>query len=309
MPFALCYSSPGRVGDEMFNLSIGIMAHNEEANIGRLLHSVLDQRFTHGHLKEIIVVASGCTDRTEEIVRKFAEKDPRIRLISQASREGKASAINLFLANASGDIFILESADTIPNDDCLDQLVTPFEDPSIGMTGARPIPVNPKDSFVGFTVHLMWYLHHKIALLSPKLGELVAFRSFVRQIPKDTAVDEASIEAIVREAGYRLCYVPEAIVNNKGPETVRDFIKQRRRIAAGHQNLSRSQKYQVSTSSPLTILGVLIREHSWGFKSTLWTFGAIGLEIVGRGLGYYDLYIKKKNPFVWDIARTTKDLG
>lgn len=49
----------------MFNLSVGIMAYNEEANIGRLLGSVLGQRFTHGYLKEIIVVASGCTDRTE----------------------------------------------------------------------------------------------------------------------------------------------------------------------------------------------------------------------------------------------------
>ena len=55
----------------MLNLSIGIMAYNEEANIGRLLRSVLGERFTHSYLKEIFVVASGCTDRTEEIVRDF----------------------------------------------------------------------------------------------------------------------------------------------------------------------------------------------------------------------------------------------
>jgi biofilm PGA synthesis N-glycosyltransferase PgaC len=127
------------------------------------------------------------------------------------------------------------------------------------MTGARPIPVNRKDTFIGFTVHLMWALHHKIAIQTPKLGELVAFRNFVREIPKDTAVDEASIEAIMREAGYDLRYVPEAVVNNKGPETVRDFLKQRRRIAAGHKNLTRSQNYTVSTSSSLKILGVLAR--------------------------------------------------
>ena len=293
----------------MFELSIGIMAYNEEANIGQLLQSVLDQKFTHGDLKEVIVVASGCTDRTEDIIREFEEKDPRINLLSQALREGKASAINLFLAHASGDILILESADTVPEKGTLDRLIAPFEDPEIGMTGARPIPVNRKDNFIGFAVQLMWTLHHKIALLTPKLGELVAFRNFVRKIPQETAVDEASIEAIVREAGFRLRYVPEAVVRNKGPETVRDFIKQRRRIAAGHKNLTRSQNYTVSTSSPLKILGALVRQHSWGLKSTIWTLGAIGLEIVGRGLGYYDLYVKKKNPFIWDIARSTKDLG
>lgn len=293
----------------MFTLSLGIMAHNEEANIGRLLQTVLSQQFTHASLKEIIVVASGCTDRTEEIVQEFERKDSRIRLISQPSREGKASAINLFLVHASGDILILESADTIPQKDCLDHLVAPFEAPGTGMSGARPVPLNSKDTFIGFTVHLMWSLHHKIAMLTPKLGELVAFRNFVREIPKDTAVDEASIEAIVRDAGFSLCYVPGAVVNNKGPETVRDFLKQRRRIAAGHKNLTRSQNYTVSTSSPLKILRVLFSGHSWGLKSTMWTLGAIGLEVVGRGLGYYDLYIKKKNPFVWDIARSTKNLG
>jgi len=292
-----------------FTLSIGIMAHNEEANIGRLLQSVLDQKFPHGHLIEIMVVASGCTDRTEDIVRGYQERNPGIRLLSQASREGKASAINFFLAEASGEILILESADTVPEEDTLDRLIAPFEDLEIGMTGARPIPVNRKDNFIGFAVHLMWALHHKIALQTPKLGELVAFRNFVREIPQDTAVDEASIEAIVREAGFQLRYVPEAVVKNKGPETVRDFIKQRRRIAAGHKYLARSQNYTVSTSSPLKILGTLVREHSWGLKSTTWTLGAIGLEMIGRGLGYYDLYVKKKNPFMWDIARSTKDLG
>jgi biofilm PGA synthesis N-glycosyltransferase PgaC len=293
----------------MFNISIGVMAYNEEQNIGRLLQTLLGQGLSHGYLKEIIVVASGCTDRTEDIVRGFQRKEARIKLIGQPSREGKASAINLFLADASGDILVLESADTIPSEGSLDHLIAPFEDPSVGMTGAHPVPVNPKDTFIGFTVRLMWSLHHKIALLTPKLGELVAFRNFVRQIPKDTAVDEASIEAIVKDAGFNLCYVPDAIVNNKGPETVRDFLKQRRRIAAGHQNLARSQSYRVSTSSPLKILSILIREHSWGVKNTLWTMGAIGLEMVGRGLGYYDLYIKKKNPFVWDIAGSTKNLG
>ena len=293
----------------MQKVSIGIMAYNEEANIGRLLETVLGQEFIHGELKEIFVVASGCTDRTGDIVKNYEGRDKRIRLIVQPERRGKASAINLFLDEASGDVLILESGDTVPAPGTLDKLIAPFENPEVGMTGGRPIPVNQRDNFIGFTVHLMWLLHHKIALETPKLGELVAFRNFVHQIPQDTAVDEASIEAIVKEAGFQLRYVPDAIVRNKGPENMKDFLRQRRRIAAGHQNLSRSQKYQVSTSSPLTILGVLIREHSWGFKSTLWTFGAIGLEIVGRGLGYYDLYIKKKNPFVWDVARTTKDLG
>ena len=292
----------------MFNLSIGIMAYNEEANIGRLLRSVLGQKFNHGYLNEIFVVASGCTDRTEAIVQDFMKQDKRIKLLIQPQREGKASAINLFLSKASGDIFILESGDTVPKEDTLDKLVTPFRDPNIGMTGAHPVPVNSKDSFIGFTVNLMWSLHHRIALMTPKLGELVAFRSLVREIPKDTAVDEASIEAIIRDAGYELYYVPDAFVKNKGPENIRDFIKQRRRIAAGHKHLLREQKHEVSTSDPKNILRLLIQEHSWNLKDTVWTIGAICLEMIGRAIGSYDFFVRKKNPYVWDIASSTKRL-
>jgi len=154
----------------------------------------------------------------------------------------------------------------------------------------------------------MWRLHHKIALSTPKLGELVAFRSLVKEIPVDTAVDEASIEAIIRKAGYELRYVPDAVVRNKGPENIRDFLKQRRRIAAGHKHLMIEEHYEVSTMDPKKIVKLLLKEHAWGLKNTLWTFGAIMLEIIGRGLGYYDFYVRKKNPFIWDIAASTKKL-
>lgn len=296
-------------GKVMFTISLGIMAHNEEANIGRLLLAVLEQKFERDELCEIFVVCSGCTDRTEEIVKGFAERDARVRLLIQQQREGKASAINLFLANASGEIMILESGDTIPEPGTLDRLVAPFSNRGIGMTGSHPVPVNDKDTFIGFTVNLMWSLHHKIALMTPKLGELVAFRNIVKQIPPDTAVDEASIEALVRNSGYSLCYVPHAIVRNKGPENVRDFLKQRRRIAAGHKHLLVKDEYEVSTSDPKRILKIIAKERREGFKDTLWTIGAIGLEVLGRGLGYYDFHVKKKNPFIWDIATSTKKLN
>ena len=290
----------------IFDISVGVMAYNEEANIGRLLRSILCQDFTHCSFNEIFVVASGCTDRTEEIVRDFMEDDRRIQLLVQSRREGKASAINLFLSKASGNILLLESADTIPEKDAFEKLVAPFQNPHIGMTGAHPIPVNSNDSFMGFTVNLMWALHHRISLVTPKLGELVAFRDIVGEIPGDTPVDEAAIEAIITEAGYETGYVPDAVVRNKGPENIRDFMRQRRRIAAGHIHLLQKQRYRVSTLSPKNILKILIQGHSWGLRGTVWTLGAVLLETAGRALGAFDYYIRKKTPFVWDVSTSTK---
>jgi len=292
----------------MIDISIGIMAYNEAANIGRLLEQVRGQQPAGATIVEIIVVASGCTDDTAAIVAGHAARDPRVTLLLQEHREGKASAINLFLARASGEVLVLESGDTVPDDGAIEHLVAPFTDPRVGMTGARPVPVDPPDHFTGHCTQLLWNLHHAIALETPKLGELVAFRRVVREIPADTAVDEASIEALVRAAGLDLRYVPEAVVRNKGPETVADLVRQRRRIAAGHRHLA-GRGYRVSTGSPWRALKALAATGDWrGPRRFTWTVGAVLLEGWSRLLGAWDLSVRRRNPVVWDTAVSTKRL-
>jgi len=294
----------------MFSVCVGIMAYNEEANVGQLLEALLRQRLSCCYIDKIIVVASGCTDNTVGIVREYARRYPKIKLLVQEKREGKASAINLFLSQAGGDIVAIESCDTIPEEDTLENLVRPFSDPEVGMTGGRPVPVNSNGTFMGFTGNLFWNLHHKLALEHPKLGELITLRNkIIERIPEDTAVDEASFEALVVEAGYKLHYAADAIVRNKGPETVRDFLKQRRRITAGHLHLQKTRGYSVSTMNCFRIFRLLLGSMKWDPKSVLWTVGAVFLELCGRLLGYFDFYIRKRNPVVWDIATSTKNLN
>jgi biofilm PGA synthesis N-glycosyltransferase PgaC len=129
--------------------SVGITAYNEEANIGRLLQAVLGQRLYEVEITEIIVVASACTDRTVEIVRGYMQRDSRIRLYTQERREGKTSAINVFLAHAREKICVLESGDTLPREDTIDKMVRMFRDPAVGMTGAQKVAVNTPDHIVG----------------------------------------------------------------------------------------------------------------------------------------------------------------
>ena len=226
---------------------VGVIAFNEEKNIRFILEALAEQRLQTCDIREIVVVSSGCSDDTENIVASIARSNPMIRLIAQKEREGKASAINLFLAGAQGDVVVVESGDTIPDEMAIENLVRPFLDPEVGMTGAHPIPVNSEETFMGYTVNLFWRLHHEMALEHPKLGELIAFRNVVREIPKNTAVDEASIEAIITGAGGRIHYAKDAIVHNKGPETAGDFLKQRRRIMVGHKHLQVTHGYTVSS--------------------------------------------------------------
>lgn len=76
----------------MLTCSIGITVYNERANIARLLETLLNQELESVIINEIIVIASGCTDNTEQAVQRFANRDSRVRLLVQNQRFGKASA-------------------------------------------------------------------------------------------------------------------------------------------------------------------------------------------------------------------------
>jgi poly-beta-1,6-N-acetyl-D-glucosamine synthase len=288
--------------------SVGVMAHNEEGNIGQLLKGLVSQRTSEVILSEVLVIASGCTDRTESIVRDWMARDERIRLLVQERREGKASAVNLFLSQAREKIAVLCSADLLPRPDAIEQVVASFADPDIGLATARPVPVNDARTFMGFAAHMLWDLHHQINLRSFKAGELIAFRKILERIPFHTVVDEASIEPLIRGQGYRALYVPTAIVYNKGPETVNDFLRQRRRIYAGHLSEREALGYSVSTMSAMKILGLVMRRLDWHPRPLLWTWAVAGLEAYGRLLGWRD-YKKQRDHHIWEVAETTKVLG
>jgi cellulose synthase/poly-beta-1,6-N-acetylglucosamine synthase-like glycosyltransferase len=288
--------------------SVGITAHNEEANMAQILEAMLNQRLYQVEIAEIIVVASGCTDGTEDIVRAYQEKDARIKLFTQERREGKTSAINVFLAQAKEKICVLESGDTVPHEDAIENMARMFADPAVGMTGAHKVPVNTPEHIVGFLSHLRLKMEHQLCLEIPRLGELIAFRKVFDAIPPDVAMDEAFVEALVIRRGMQVRYAPDAVVFNMGPETVGDFVKQRRRNHAGHLHLKEKYGYKVSSLDSSKVVHLALSE-IWGALRLIWVLFALGsIEAYARILGWWDYRVHKRTHVVWDIAWTTKEV-
>jgi poly-beta-1,6-N-acetyl-D-glucosamine synthase len=297
-------------GSEYIGCSIGIMAYNEEANIGRTIHAVLAQQGPSFLIEEVIVVASGCTDHTVPIVSEIALQESRVRLCIQQKREGKASAINLFLKQAISPVVVLIGADVIPEVSALEYLCAPLKKPEIGMVGGRPVPVNDANTFMGHAGHVLWRLHDRLARMQPKLGEVIAFRNVISGIPTDSPVDEISIQALISQLGYQLIYEPACIVYNKGPLTIRDFLKQRRRIYAGHLQTRDRQNYEASTMKVSPILSELMAYRDFTMatpRQALWTLATVMLEGYARLQGYLD-YRRKRAYHIWEMVDSTKDL-
>jgi poly-beta-1,6-N-acetyl-D-glucosamine synthase len=289
--------------------AVGVMAHDEEANIVSALRSVLAQSGPHVGELQVVVVASGCTDGTVPRAREVAAGDPRVLVVEQPGREGKASAINQFLDAARGsELLVLAGADTRLEPGSLEALLSPFDDPAVGMTGGRPVPVNRPDTLLGRVVRLQWDLHDAVARQEPKLGELIAFRTRAARLDPSTAVDEAFLEAAFLRDGFRRVYVPEARVAMKGPTTVADFLAQRRRIHAGHLRLRRDTGHAVSTLSGRRAFACALELRHRGTTSWPTIVATAALELTGRALGAWDVFVARRDHRAWRSIRSTKDL-
>ncbi len=286
--------------------SVGVTAYNEEENIGHLLAALVDQHLHSVEIAEIIVVASACTDRTVSIIQEYMQLDPRIKLIEQEKREGKTSAVNLFLAASQSDICVLESGDTIPHEYAVEHLVRMFEDPEVGMVGAQKVAVNTPDHIIGLLSHLRLRMEHELCLEIPRLGEMIAFRKLFDYIPADVAMDEAFVESLVVKHGLSVQYAPDAIVYNTGPTTLTDFVRQRRRNHAGHLYLKHKYGYAVSSIQNRRVARVALKE-LWGVLRLVWVLLLLAaVEGWSRLLGWYDFAIKRDRHVVWNMAWTQK---
>lgn len=285
---------------------VGICAYNEEKTVGRLLDFLLRERFKDVQMNEIVVVASGCTDKTEDVVLEFAQKNNRVKLITEKERRGKSSAVNKIIQKSKSKIMVLISADIVPSKGAIEKLVLALQEREVGMVGGRPIPRNKPDDLVGFAVNLQWRLHHLISLKRPKLGEMVAFKKVFKRINPKSAVDEAIVECLVATQGYEIRYLPQAIVRNRGPETIRDFLRQRRRIYAGHLATKKHYGYAVSTFEVFKIFPYVFKviEPTWQFF--VFTPIIAFLELMARTAGWLDYHFKIRDHSIWKIAETTK---
>lgn len=293
----------------MLTVSVGVCAYNEERNIERSLDSIAAQRLHGFELVEAIVVSSGSTDGTDALVVEHSANDPLVRLLPQPLREGKNSAVNLFMSQARGDILVLVNADNVLADGALQKLLEPFNDPQVGIAGGHPVPVNSRDTVPGFAVNMLWTMHHRLSLHYPKIGELIAFRNIHVQLPTDLQSDEDIIRMEVEKRGYRSIYSPEAIVRNKGPATIRDFIKQRTRVNIGEGYMKRKFSYDIPTQDPRLLFSSYLDFIKEDRPSPLLMASAMLMEAYCRAYARLYVALDMGDKMVWSPVDSTKNLS
>lgn len=240
-------------------------AHNEERHIAAALASLLSQQLPESfELQEVLVVASGCTDGTEDIVREWSRRDSRIVLLHEGSRSGKARALNWILEEAKGEIIVTLNADARLASGALACLLAPFSrSAQVVIACGAPVLPNGSTHPTLLTLDLLWRLHNRTLDTLSKLGlpnhccdEFMAIRrGFVDALPNGLMNDGAYLGTLASLRGISVLFCPGARVIVDPPRTIHGYILRRQTLLRGHK-----QVMEILRKPPNTLETLMMRD-------------------------------------------------
>jgi dolichyl-phosphate beta-glucosyltransferase len=129
--------NPSRV-----HLSVIIPAYNEELRLPHTLSQSIQYLERQAYISEIIVVNDGCSDGTEEIVRKHSSAPVPVRLMahSDGANHGKGASVRLGMTEARGDFRMFMDADNSTTLDQIERFWPLFDRGYDVVIGSRALP-------------------------------------------------------------------------------------------------------------------------------------------------------------------------
>jgi len=301
-------------------ISILIPAHNEERSIERAIKSCLGLTYPN---KEVIVIANGCTDKTAELCKKYAE-DGQITLI-ELKESGKALAMNAGLKVAKGELFCCLDADSSFRSDSLENMIGYFEDPKVGAVCSSVKVLDPKT-----IIQKVQWVEYMFATYLRKLGSMINVlyvvpgpgsmyrRDVISKIGgfnEKSLVEDMEIAFRLQDNGYTIKNSAKADVDTIAPLSLLDLIKQRIRWHAGFYDTAKQYKHMIFNPKyshlgmwmiPSAIIWVLIVLTVF-FKILYDSIALMAVPIKSLFVVGFDLqlFIEKLIESFWDYFRFT----
>jgi len=213
-------------------ISIIIPAHNEENVIGKCLSSLIRQDFRKKY--EIIVINDGSTDKTKEIVKKYP-----VKLINFNKGHSAAFARNGGSKIAVGDYLIFIDADQIVEKNFVRKISRFFSRNKVDGTDYLVFSYEPETIY-----QRAWSVYRKC---NPSLGfpHIIKRKVFMKLNGFNEKIfynEDNDLKERFLKNGYEFKDSIDAKVYHIEPETLNDFIRQRKWQAKGILSLIRYQK-------------------------------------------------------------------
>lgn len=297
------------------DVSVGICCYNEERNIALLLNNLLkEQSLTNN--SEIIVVCSGCTDKTPELVEGFSKIDRRVKVIIETERRGKASALNKILKVYRNSFLVCIDADHIPEKNTLSFLLYPFKDPKIGIVSGYHFPINGNKGLmksIGTTIMSIHNYMRKYCMehgINQQYGDVFwsMRRGVCDNIPEDIISEDAYIGVECQRKGFKMYLEERAFAYFLTPQTLPEYITQRRRFIFANLLIKKRTGVQVEVLASLPLkhkFSVFFSWLVWNLYSIPHLTAIILLELYITFLAHLDMR-KRQHAIYWTMAKSTK---
>lgn len=256
-------------------VSVIIPCYNEENVIVSTVTGILAG--DHADI-EVIVVDDGSKDRTLAVLTENFSGNPRVEIVS-IPNGGKANALNVGIAKATGEVVVALDADTQFERDTIPRLVRWFADPTVGAVAG-----NAK---VGNRINMVtrWQALEYIAaqnlerralaalgVLTVVPGAVGAWRRAALieagGFPADTLAEDQDLTIHLQSAGWRVLFDSSALAWTEAPATFGGLSKQRFRWSYG--TLQCLWKYRKLTFRPrYGALGMIALPQVWLFQIAL----------------------------------------
>ncbi|MQR02452.1 glycosyltransferase [Glaciimonas soli] len=225
-------------------VSVLVPAYNEERTIVLSVQSILDSDYPDF---EVIVVNDGSTDATASELRPFIS-DGKIRYCAKKNG-GKASALNVGIGLATGDIILFSDADSLFEKNTIRNGVAYFADPRIGALSGNDTPLNPKgllQKMLVVTSHIGTGFVRRALSMAQILpiipGNLGMVRTkILRAIGgfREVWGEDLEITFRLHRYGVRIVYGASTKVLAECPHTLRGLWKQRVRWIRSYLGIMR----------------------------------------------------------------------
>lgn len=197
-------------------VSVIIPVFNTGAYLGRCLESVAQNTYRE---LEIICVNDGSTDDSLEILRRFAARDNRFRLIDKANG-GLSSARNTGMEAAQGEYVAFIDSDDWVHPAYISMLLTPCVEQGVDLCicdylrtdGSEPLPAEPGAPQPRSISRHDWFsLGNRRGYVWGRLYR----RSLIDQMRflESSRIEDSefNLRLLARSAEFRICYLPAVL--------------------------------------------------------------------------------------------------
>ncbi len=213
-----------------------ISAFNEAAVLDEKIRNTLELEYPAEKL-EIIVISDASDDGTDDIVKNWSKKEPRIKLVRQNERKGKSAGLNLGVAEAKGEAIVFSDANAMYKSDAIYELVKYFANPKIGYVMGAALYNDAGDNEATESEGLYWRFELFLKEMESRFysvvggdGAIYAIRRELFWTLKDDDINDFVNPLQIVSKGYRGIFNPQAICYEDAAEEFGKEFRRKRRI-------------------------------------------------------------------------------